>query len=199
MVCGRVILANDHQSVIFQPTQPFTPGEQVAVNSLRLDDQTTYAMLTYSFRVAPHQQPGGVGASTQPANFDNPYQRVLFNLLKVASSQTYVSYRAFGSPWQGAPLTPPALAYQQNGKTLTLGYSWNGATAVAAWKVYGGTSPTALTLIDQMARSGFETQSQLADLPKGECYFQVAPLDANGKEMTRSKVISTDLGVCSVK
>jgi hypothetical protein len=66
---------------------------------------------------------------------------------------------------------------------------------VAAYRVFGGSSQSALNLIEVKTRSAFETQSHLTP-PQGECYFQVAALDQNGNEMARSKVVSTDTAVC---
>ena len=119
----------------------------------------------------------------------SPDNQTLFEL---TFDQSYVSYRAFRFPWQGTPSTPPALAYKIVNGTLTLGYSWNGATDVELYQIYGGTSPQSLNLIGEQAKTDFETQSQLANLPQGECYFQVAAIDSNGKEMARSQIISTD-------
>jgi hypothetical protein len=123
----------------------------------------------------------------------SPDNQVIFEL---AFDQSYVSYRAFRFPWQGSPTTPPALAYKRDTTGLTLGYSWNGATEVAAYQLYAGTSPQALKPVDKQARTGFETQSHLANLANNECYFQVAPLDQNGKEMALSSVLSTDNALC---
>jgi len=123
----------------------------------------------------------------------NPDDQVLFQL---AFDQPFVSYRAFRSPWQGFPLTKPALAYKQDANGLTLGYSWNGATEVVSWRVLGGRSLDTLNLIEQKPINGFETQSQLTNLPKGECYFQAVPVDKNGSEMARSQIISTDAAAC---
>jgi hypothetical protein len=123
----------------------------------------------------------------------NPQNQVIFQL---TFDQPYVSYRAYLFPWQGTPQNPPALAFKKDGAGLTLGYSWNGATDVAAWRVYGGNSPKSLYLIQQKPKNGFETQSHLSNLPTSECYFQVAPLDKNGKEMARSQVITTDPAAC---
>jgi hypothetical protein len=110
--------------------------------------------------------------------------------------QPYVSYRAFRSPWQGFPDTQPALAGKVDASGITLGYSWNGATQVASYSVFAGTTPNALSQIDKQAKTDFETQSHLTNLPSGECYFQVAALDQSGKELARSKVISTDPATC---
>jgi hypothetical protein len=123
----------------------------------------------------------------------SPDNQVIFEL---AFDQAYVSYRAFRFPWQGLPTTLPALAYKADSTGLTLGYSWNGATDVAAYQVYGGASLQKLKPIDKQTRTGFETQSHLANLAGNECYFQVAPLDQNGKEMARSAVISTNNATC---
>ena len=113
-------------------------------------------------------------------------------ILELTFDEPYVSYRAFRFPWQGSPSIPPALAYKVNGNVLTLGYSWNGATEVASYKVFGGDSPQSLNWIEEKPRTDFETQSQLTGLPQGECYFQVAAMDQNGNEMSRSNIISTD-------
>ncbi len=118
-----------------------------------------------------------------------PDNRTLFEL---AFDEPYVSYRAFRFPWHGFPDTQPALAFRAVGGAIVLGYSWNGATEVATYRVFGGNSRQALALIEEKAQADFETQSYLANLPKGECYFQVAAVDAGGNEMARSKIISTD-------
>ena len=124
----------------------------------------------------------------------NPQNQVIFQL---AFDQPYVSYRAFRAPWQGSPLTKPDLAFKEDGSgLLLLGYSWNGATEVASWKVYGGSSPSSLSLVDQKAKTGFETQTQLTSILPGECYFQAAAIDKNGNEMARSAVVSTDNAAC---
>jgi hypothetical protein len=113
-------------------------------------------------------------------------------ILELTFDEPYVSYRAFRFPWQGLPSAPPALAYKIAGNTLTLGYSWNGATDVTSYRVYGGASPQSLNWIEEKPKTDFETQSQLTDLQQGECYFQVAAMDQNGNEMARSQIISTD-------
>jgi hypothetical protein len=117
-------------------------------------------------------------------------------VFQLTFDQPYVSYRAFRLPWQGFPLDPPALAFKSDATGLTLGYSWNGATQVASWRLYGGGSQNSLNLIEEKAKNGFETQSHLTNLPKGECYFQAAAVDKNGNEMARSRVISTDAAAC---
>ena len=64
------------------------------------------------------------------------------------------------------------------------------------YRVFGGSSPQSLGLIEEKAKTDFETQSHLTDLPQGECYFQVAAMDKSGNEMARSRIISTDSVRC---
>jgi hypothetical protein len=66
---GQTLVADDQKTVIFKPTSPFTPGEQVKVdiNSLRLDGQTGFRPLSYTFTVAIHQSSGSpVSSSATP-------------------------------------------------------------------------------------------------------------------------------------
>jgi len=142
----------------------------------------------------------GWGAPSQASGYSfvtmaevNPANQTI---LELTFDEPYVSYRAFRFPWQGLPSTPPALAYHIAGNTLTLGYSWNGATDVASYRVYGGDSPQLLNWIEDKPKTDFETQSQLTGLPQDECYFQVAAMDQNGNELARSNIISTDNTTC---
>jgi hypothetical protein len=118
-----------------------------------------------------------------------PDNSVVFDL---SFDQPYVSYRAFLAPWQGSPTTDPDLSYKADGNGIILGYSWNGATDVASYRLFGGDQPLTLKTLDQQANTDFEMQTHLTSLPVGECYFQVAALDKSGNELGRSKVVSTD-------
>jgi hypothetical protein len=125
----------------------------------------------------------------------DPQNQVVFQMV---FDQPFVSYRAFRAPWHGSPVSTPTLAFKQDANGLTLGYSWNGATDVASWNIFGGNSPTTLTQIAQKAKDGFETQSDFIGLPQNECYFQAAAVDNNGAELNRSPVISTDSATCPI-
>lgn len=115
------------------------------------------------------------------------------DLFDLSFDQPYVSYRAFRFPWQGTPDTLPALASRVDGDSLTLGYSWNGATEVASYELYGGASSESLITIEEQTKSDFETQSHFTNLSEGSCYFQVVALNKDGREMARSKTIMTSL------
>ncbi len=89
------------------------------------------------------------------------------------------SYRAFRFPWAGQPTTPPDMANLPGPSgTVDVYASWNGATAVAAWRVLGGPTPQSLVPLDSSTpRQGFETQIALQTEPQ---YFEVQALDAHG-------------------
>jgi outer membrane lipoprotein-sorting protein len=154
-------------------------------NTQRLADGNTF--LDWG---APSTDEGYVYVNMTEVTPDNQ------TVFELAFDQPYVSYRAFRFPWQGFPDTLPALASKVDNSGVTLGYSWNGATEVASYNVLGGNSAQSLSLIEEKAKTDFETQSHLTNLPQGECYFQVAAMDKRGNEMARSKIISTDPVKC---
>ncbi len=75
-----------------------------------------------------------------------------------------INYRAFRFPWQGFPTTDPTLAVTTTGVTTTLAYSWNGATEIASYRVYGGDSVYPNTLLAVQPRTGFEDRTVLVGL-----------------------------------
>jgi len=123
----------------------------------------------------------------------SPQGKTLFEL---SFDKPYVSYRAFRFPWHAAPATKPDLAFKTDADQLTLAYSWNGATDVAGYRVFGGETPDSMDVLQAVDKADFETQSQFSELPSGECYFQVAAVDSDGAEMARSKLLSTDARLC---
>jgi Arylsulfotransferase (ASST) len=109
--------------------------------------------------------------------------------LTLASPNT--SYRAFRFPWHGSPETPPDLVVQTDGAARTLYFSWNGATEISSYQIYGGNSADHLSLLVTQAKTGFETIRTLADPLNIVCYFQVVPVDQQGNAMRASNVIYT--------
>lgn len=136
---------------------------------------------------APSTEAGYEYVSMTEATSDG---RALFDL---SFDQPYVSYRAFVFPWNGSPETEPDLAAVVDAGGITLGYSWNGSTAVASYQVFGGASPETLALIETEAKVDFETQSHFAGLSEGRYYYQIAAIDGDGREMARSRIIEVDL------
>ncbi len=69
------------------------------------------------------------------------------------------SYRAFRFPWEGHPLSAPAVSAKVlfTGDSTAVYASWNGATDVAWWRVLAGASPSALKAQATAPDSGFES------------------------------------------
>jgi hypothetical protein len=94
------------------------------------------------------------------------------------------SYRTLRYPWSAEPTTRPSLALLAAGAGALRAYvSWNGATAVARWRIESGPSPSALQPQRTFARSGFET---VARVPSGAAYYAVTALDTRGHVLASS-------------
>jgi Arylsulfotransferase (ASST) len=90
------------------------------------------------------------------------------------------SYRSFRFAWTGTPTHAPAFVVQPVAGGLGTVYaSWNGATLVAGWRVLAGPTPSTMTLVAQVVRSGFETAIALPATTAGP-YVTVQALDASG-------------------
>jgi hypothetical protein len=95
------------------------------------------------------------------------------------------SYRTLRFPWSAGPSTRPALALAAGAGagSLRAYASWNGATAVAAWRLEEGASAGALRPVRTVARSGFET---VIEAPATGAYAAVQALDSRGAVLTSS-------------
>ncbi len=100
---------------------------------------------------------------------------------ELAFTSPVVSYRSFRFPWQGHPTTPPLLTAQMQGLTVTLTMSWNGATDIASYRVYGGNGPNPTTLLTTPSRTGFETQVAVANDLTRCLFFRVLPINNMGQ------------------
>ncbi len=111
--------------------------------------------------------------------------RQLFEAHTPAGSETYRSLRF---SWSGQPSTRPALAVLAGPHaTLRVYASWNGATAVARWRLEAGASPRALRPLESVARSGFET---LLRAPASAAFVTVTALDAGGRVLASSATLA---------
>jgi hypothetical protein len=108
--------------------------------------------------------------------------------LELAFDAPLVSYRAYRAPWQGLPVDPPTLMAESAGDDVLLFFSWNGATDVAAYEIYGGASSDSMTLVGTVERQGFETAVRIND-PGSLHHFQVLPLDLSGEPTTFSNEV----------
>ncbi len=75
------------------------------------------------------------------------------------------SYRAFRFPWQGHPLTSPAVSARilSTGDSTAVFASWNGASEIASWRVLAGSDPSSLKPQATMPDSGFESSITLPE------------------------------------
>jgi len=92
-------------------------------------------------------------------------------------------FRTYLSPWSGHPSSPPAITAKRNGSSVTVLTSWNGATEVASWQVLAGASPSSLTALRTVPRSGFQT---LATVTTSAAYIETRALDSNGNMLGSS-------------
>jgi len=97
-------------------------------------------------------------------------------------------YRAFRFPWQGRPLSPPAVLADLNntGEETIVHVSWNGATEVASWRVLAGKRSGALALQATIPVSGFESSTTL---PVKFARVSVQALDAAGRVLGSSRAV----------
>lgn len=101
------------------------------------------------------------------------------------------SYRTFLFDWVGdPPQSEMALVVRPADVTghFTAWVSWNGATEVVAWRVNGGPSSTALSVLATATKIGFETTIDF--IGDGALYFDIDALDANGNVLGRTPQVT---------
>lgn len=120
-----------------------------------------------------------------------------------AGSGSVSSYRVLKHSWQGYPTWPPEVAISEDG---TLWVSWNGATEVRSWAVYGssradllgpesGTAngrPGALGESHPLVtvpRQGFETK--IENGASAAAYVKVSALDIEGNVIGATRTLET--------
>ncbi|HEY7829475.1 MAG TPA: arylsulfotransferase family protein [Solirubrobacteraceae bacterium] len=110
-------------------------------------------------------------------------------LLDASLGKNVQNFRSYLSPWSGQPTTAPALAVQSAGAgKLSVFASWNGATAVASWRVLAGSSAGALAPVGAAPRAGFETSIQISS---SAAYVAVQALDGSGAVLGTSPTVKS--------
>ncbi len=113
-----------------------------------------------------------------------PTGQVLFSARFPAPGQ---SYRAYRFPWSATPASRPAIAVKPGaGAAATVYASWNGATAVSAWRVIAGEGAAALAPVAETPSTGFETA---VPVTTGAAAFAVQALGAEGQVLGTSPVV----------
>ncbi|MGE5221684.1 MAG: aryl-sulfate sulfotransferase, partial [Omnitrophica WOR_2 bacterium] len=101
----------------------------------------------------------------------------------------YVNYRAYRFPWHGNPNWAPNLVMQPGADTIRLTFSWNGATDVARYDVYGGKSAQTMTPVARVEKTGFETSISLVGIQTNYCYYKVLPILMDGQSKQPSNIV----------
>jgi hypothetical protein len=97
-----------------------------------------------------------IGWGQQP--FYSEFSKTGRLLLSVRYPDQNESYRAYRYTWTGKPAGKPAAAARPSGKKTRVYASWNGATDVAAWRIWAGKSSRKLKVVaKKVSKSGFET------------------------------------------
>ncbi|HLW94364.1 MAG TPA: arylsulfotransferase family protein [Solirubrobacteraceae bacterium] len=96
-------------------------------------------------------------------------------------------FRTFLAPWSAQPKTLPSLAAQRSASGLSVEASWNGATTVASWKVLGGSSRSALSVVASAPKSGFETTIPVQSSP---ALVAVEAIGSSGQTLATSAAIA---------
>jgi len=95
------------------------------------------------------------------------------------------SYRAYKFSWTGRPQYPPSVAASERRHMTVVWASWNGATAIRRWRVFGGNSRNSIEPLRTLGIRGFETRIQI----RTERYVEVQALDGKGRPLKSSSVV----------
>jgi len=126
---------------------------------------------------------GWGGANAYITEFSKSGQVVFDGLFHPTGDDTY---RVFKFPWSGiVPAEPPRAAAAISRGATSVWASWNGATDVATWRVFGGGAAGSLAQLAETRRTGFETGIRVRGSQK---FVQVQALDASGKVLGTSAV-----------
>lgn len=184
-----------------------TPSYSRAVE-YRLDERKKTATLvreyrntpdTYGFAMGSNQRlPNnnvlvGWGTSNNPAITE--FRADGTKAFELALASPNMNYRALRFEWQGYPATEPALVVITE-TTPTLYYSWNGATEILGYRIYGGTTSEPDTLIDTTFKTSFGAETNLAAAIERFCYFRVMPIDKQGRDTRYSNTVFVESPAC---
>jgi hypothetical protein len=108
-------------------------------------------------------------------------------LLAVRLPDPDESYRAYRYAWKGKPTGHPAAAARPSGKGTKVYASWNGATEVAAWRVWAGATSRKLEVVAKsVKKAGFETP---AAIKSAGPIVKVQALNKKGRVIGSSRAV----------
>ncbi|GJM40112.1 MAG: hypothetical protein DHS20C20_03940 [Ardenticatenaceae bacterium] len=108
---------------------------------------------------------------------------------ELAFDAPLVSYRAIRASWEGLPNKDPLLLGSLASGQVQLNVSWNGATNISEYEIYGGNSPNPTTLVTVVPRAGYETTVRLENVEEMN-HFRVMPITDEGEPTTFSNEVS---------
>lgn len=195
------LLPNGHYT-LYDNGNGLTPEYSRALEYV-LDQTNKTARLVWEYRNTPDVFAWGMGNAQRLPNGNTmigwgtamptltevtPDGRKAFEL---TMDLTHQSYRAFRFTWVGRPPWPPMLVAVRESGATRLVTSWNGATEVASYRIYGSVTPNAVTsLIRTVTKTGFETSTDVTAQLDDFCFFRVLPIDGQGHAMTYSNVVA---------
>ncbi|TGO74901.1 hypothetical protein BELL_0249g00120 [Botrytis elliptica] len=100
----------------------------------------------------------------------------------VASGRGTDLYRVYKFDWVAQPSWKPVMV--EVGQILYV--SWNGATEVDSWALYGGSSPTTMHHLLTMPKTGFETGVRPSN---SSTFYQAIALDKDGNELDSTEIL----------
>jgi Arylsulfotransferase (ASST) len=95
-------------------------------------------------------------------------------------------FRTYLAPWSATAPGRPSLSAKLTGGSAGVAASWNGATALASWRLLAGASSGSLAPVATATRSGFETTLKASTAGP---YFAVQALDASGNVLGTSATV----------
>jgi hypothetical protein len=110
-------------------------------------------------------------------------------VFELSAADRFGSYRAFRFPWQGFPTWPPRLVGTAEERTVTLYFSYNGATEISSYRIYGGKENPPTTILGGLGKQGFETTYTYETPEDGLYYFRVMAVTATGEETMYSNTV----------
>jgi hypothetical protein len=120
---------------------------------------------------------GNTGRTTEYANGQPVFESQL-----PAGNLTYRVHRV---DWHAKPASPPDVSVDASTSSVTAYTSWNGATDVVTWELWGGSNAQNLRRLGSAPRSGFETTLS-APIRSTDSVFQTRALDGSGKTLGES-------------
>lgn len=100
-----------------------------------------------------------------------------------------LTYRGYRFPWKGYPTWAPALVIETAGENTQLYMSWNGATEIAKYEIYGWNYGTPTALLAEATKNSFETSVDMSGDQADFCFYQIMPVDNEGQQTQWSNVV----------